>query len=48
MELKQICEALFCQTGQIGYYLLGCRLLQEEEGKQGGAVSARECHHLAE
>lgn len=47
MELQQICERLFCQTGQIGYYLLRCRLTQQEEEIQGGAVPALECHHSA-
>ncbi|MBQ2994450.1 MAG: hypothetical protein IJD56_03025 [Peptococcaceae bacterium] len=47
MEIQQICEQLFCQTGQIGYYLLGCCLAQKEEENQGGAVSALECHYSA-
>lgn len=47
MELQQICEQLFCETGQIGYYLLRCRLAQEDEANQGGTVSALECHHFA-
>lgn len=45
MELQLLCEALFCHTGQIGYYLLRCRLAQEEEECQGGAVSACQCHY---
>ena len=48
MELGKLCEDLFCQNGQIGYYLLRCRLMQEKEEKQSGAVSAFECHHSAQ
>ena len=48
MELQQVCWELFCQNGQIGYYLLHCRLTREEEECQGGAVSAFECHHSAQ
>ncbi|MBO5140922.1 MAG: hypothetical protein IJE80_02325 [Peptococcaceae bacterium] len=48
MELGKLCEDLFCQNGQIGYYLLHCRLTREEEECQGGAVSAFECHHSAQ
>ena len=48
MELGKLCEDLFCQNGQIGYYLLYCRLMQEEEESQRGAVSAFECHHSAQ
>lgn len=43
MELQQVCRDLFQQTGQIGYYLLGCRLdllEQKEEVAAGGTVSA--------
>ncbi len=47
MEVQQLCEHLFRQTGQIGYYLLSCRLAQEDEESQGGAVSALECHYSA-
>lgn len=47
MKVQQICENLFCRTGQIGYYLLSCRLAQKEEDGQGGAVSAFECHYSA-
>ncbi len=48
MNLQQICEDLFCQNGQIGYYLLSCSLAQKEEEKQDGAVSALECYYSAE
>ena len=48
MNLKQLCEDLFCQTGQIGYYLLGCCLAQEEEERQRGTISTRQCHHSAQ
>lgn len=54
MKLQQICRELFQQNGQIGYYLLGCRLdsaklsllekslEQKEEVTAGGTVSASE------
>lgn len=48
MELQKLCEDLFCQTGQIGYYLLGCRLQQEEEASQSGTVSTLERYYSAE
>lgn len=38
MERREMCWDLFWQNGQIGYYLLGCQLKQEEEGS-GGTVS---------
>ncbi len=41
MELKQICWDLFRQNGQIGYYLLGCRMERKEE-EPDGTVSACE------
>ena len=40
LEVQQICEDLFRETGQIGYYLLKCRLSQEGEESRSGAVSA--------
>ena len=48
MELDKLCEDLFCQNGQIGYYLLYRRLVQKKEEKQSGAVSAFECYHIAQ
>lgn len=47
MELHQLCKQLFCQNGQIGYYLLSCRLACEEEESTHGAVSTLERHHSA-
>lgn len=42
MELQQVCWDLFRQNGQIGYYLLGCQLEQEEEERSGtGSESER-------
>lgn len=46
MDISQVCRDLFCETGQIGYYLLGCQLKQEEV-ESGGTVSARERNHSA-
>ena len=48
MELGKLCEDLFCQNGQIGYYLLYRCLTQEKEESRSGAVSAFECHHSAQ
>ena len=48
MELGKLCKDLFCQNGQIGYYLLYRQLINEKEEKQSGAVSAFECHHSAQ
>lgn len=47
MELQQICRELFRQNGQIGYYLLGCQLKEEEE-ESGGTVPACERNHSAQ
>lgn len=46
MELQQVCWDMFRQNGQIGYYLLGCQLQQEEE-ESGGTVSACERYYSA-
>lgn len=46
MDISQICRELFCETGQIGYYLLGCQLERGEE-TQGGTVSECERNHSA-
>ncbi len=48
MEVTQLCEELFCRTGQIGYYLLGCCLAQEEEEQNSGALSACQRHCAAQ
>ena len=48
MELGKLCEDLFCQNGQIGYYLLYCRLMQEEEESQSGAISAFDRRYSAQ
>lgn len=47
MELQQVCWELFCQNGQIGYYLLGCQL-EEEEVESGGTVSACKRNYFAQ
>lgn len=47
MELQQVCWELFRQNGQIGYYLLGCQL-EEEEVESGGTVSARKRNYFAQ
>ncbi len=47
MELQDMCWHLFRQNGQIGYYLLGCQLKQEEE-EPGGTVSACERNYSAQ
>ena len=47
MDVSQICRELFCETGQIGYYLLGCQLKRGEE-TPGGTVSARKRNHSAQ
>ncbi|MBR4944491.1 MAG: hypothetical protein IKZ26_03670 [Peptococcaceae bacterium] len=47
MELQQICWELFRQNGQIGYYLLGCRIKQEEV-ESGGTVPACERNYSAQ
>lgn len=48
MELRQVCWALFQQSGQIGYYLLGCQLEQEKEVTAGGTVSASKWSNSAQ
>lgn len=47
MELQEMCWDLFRQNGQIGYYLLGCQLKQEEE-EPGGTISACERNYSAQ
>ena len=42
MKLQQICWDLFQQSGQIGYYLLGCQIEQHKEDSTGGSISACE------
>ncbi len=42
MKLQQICWDLFQQSGQIGYYLLGCQIEEHKEDSIGGSISACE------
>ena len=42
MKLQQICWNLFQQSGQIGYYLLGCQIEEHKEDSTGGSISACE------
>ncbi len=48
MEVTRLCADLFSQTGQIGYYLLGCCLAREEEEQNNGALSAGQRHCAAQ